>query len=69
MKIGSTSATESDILSEDDIAFLCDICEFELTEDKHPAQLQRLIAAGFVEPANAAQQGREDSLRARRWPQ
>lgn len=55
MKIDSASAAESDLLSEDDVAFLCDIGEFELTEDKHPAQLQRLIAAGYVEPANAAQ--------------
>jgi hypothetical protein len=42
-------------LSSDDIAFLCDIGAFELTEGRHPAQLQRLIAAGYVEPANAAQ--------------
>ena len=47
--------SDAESLSSDDIAFLCDIGAFELTEGRHPAQLQRLIAAGYVEPANAAQ--------------
>jgi hypothetical protein len=43
-------------LSNDDIALLCDIGTFVLSEStEHGARLQRLIAAGFVERASAAQ--------------
>ena len=50
------SDPESNLLTEDDVAFLCDIGAFELPESsKHTEQLRRLIAAGFIEPASAAQ--------------
>jgi len=57
---------ESNFLSDEDIAFLCDIGEFELPEgSEHTAQLRRLIAAGFIESTNAGQAPAKFQLTAR----